>query len=128
MKANRAISIVLLIGLCLTVAGFVGSIFVNAQSPTTYFYVITASDSSGNESPFSNEAKCSPISAPKPHCDLSWTASTSTVAGYNVYRSTVTGGPYTKVNPSLVTTLTYSDLPVNFPNPPTGLAAAPGTN
>lgn len=40
---------------------------------------------------------------------LSWTASTSTVSGYNIYRATVSGGPYTKINPSLIVGVTYSD-------------------
>ena len=40
---------------------------------------------------------------------LTWTASTSTVSGYNVYRSTVSGGPYTKVNSSVVAATTYND-------------------
>jgi len=43
---------------------------------------------------------------------LSWTASTSTVSGYNVYRGTVNGGPYTLINPSLVTGLSYTDTTV----------------
>jgi hypothetical protein len=43
---------------------------------------------------------------------LAWTASTSTVAGYNVYRGTTTGGPYVKINSSLITTLTYTDTTV----------------
>ena len=43
---------------------------------------------------------------------LSWTASTSTVSGYNVYRGTVSGGPYTKINSSLVAGLSYTDLTV----------------
>jgi len=34
------------------------------------------------------------------------------VAGYNVYRGTVSGGPYTKINSSLITGLTYSDSTV----------------
>lgn len=44
--------------------------------------------------------------------DLSWTASTSTVAGYNIYRGTGNGGPYTKLNPSLVSGVTYTDTSV----------------
>jgi hypothetical protein len=51
--------------------------------------------------------------APVQHSvDLSWTASTSAVSGYNVYRGTVSGGPYTKINSSLITTLTYTDTTV----------------
>jgi len=43
---------------------------------------------------------------------LTWNASTSTVAGYNVYRSTVNGGSYTKINSSLVSALNYTDSTV----------------
>ena len=40
---------------------------------------------------------------------LTWGASTSNVAGYNVYRSTTSGGTYTKLNTSLITGLTFTD-------------------
>ena len=40
---------------------------------------------------------------------LTWNASTSTVAGYNVYRGTVSGGAYAKINSSLVVVLDYTD-------------------
>ncbi len=51
--------------------------------------------------------------APVQHsASLTWNASTSTVAGYNVYRSTVSGSGYTKINSSLITTLTYADSTV----------------
>ena len=43
---------------------------------------------------------------------LNWGASTSSVAGYNVYRSTVSGGPYTKQNSSLISTTSYTDSSV----------------
>jgi hypothetical protein len=43
---------------------------------------------------------------------LSWNASTSTVAGYNVYRRAVSGDPYTKINSSLVAALNYTDSTV----------------
>ena len=43
---------------------------------------------------------------------LTWTASTSTVSGYNIYRSTVSGSGYAKVNSSLVASLSYSDTTV----------------
>jgi fibronectin type 3 domain-containing protein len=44
---------------------------------------------------------------------LSWNASTTTVAGYSVYRSTLSGGPYTRINSSLVAAaLKYTDSTV----------------
>jgi len=43
---------------------------------------------------------------------LTWNASTCAVAGYNVYRSTVSGSQYAKVNSSLVSGLTYTDTTV----------------
>ena len=43
---------------------------------------------------------------------LNWTASTSTVIGYNVYRGTVSGGPYTLLNPSPVAATQYVDSTV----------------
>lgn len=42
---------------------------------------------------------------------LSWNPSTN-VAGYNVYRGTVSGGPYSLVNPSLNPSTTYTDATV----------------
>ena len=42
--------------------------------------------------------------------DLSWFVNSEPdVAGYNVYRSTTTGGTYAKINTSLITGNTYSD-------------------
>ena len=43
---------------------------------------------------------------------VTWNASPSTVSGYNVYRSTVSGSAYTKINSSLVAGLSYSDSTV----------------
>src|SRR5438874_168991 len=40
---------------------------------------------------------------------LSWNASASTVSGYNIYRSTVSGGGYARLNSSLVSVLAYTD-------------------
>ena len=43
--------------------------------------------------------------------DIAWDASTSaTLQGYNVYRGTVSGGPYSKISPTLTTsTLLFTD-------------------
>jgi Abnormal spindle-like microcephaly-assoc'd, ASPM-SPD-2-Hydin len=43
---------------------------------------------------------------------LSWSPSSSSVAGYNIYRGTASGGPYTKLNPSLETATVYTDATV----------------
>jgi hypothetical protein len=40
---------------------------------------------------------------------LSWSASTSAVSGYNVYRSTTSGAGYARINGSLVASPTYTD-------------------
>jgi len=48
--------------------------------------------------------------AQQPHSvALTWIASTSTVAGYNVYRLTGSGTVYAKINTSLITALAYTD-------------------
>jgi hypothetical protein len=50
---------------------------------------------------------------PVPHTvSLAWTASTSVVSGYNVYRSTTSGSGYAKVNGSLVAVVNYTDSSV----------------
>ena len=44
--------------------------------------------------------------------DLSWTPSTSTVEGYDVFRSEVSGGPYAKLDSSVVMATSFSDTSV----------------
>lgn len=41
--------------------------------------------------------------------DLSWNPSTSAVVGYNLYRGSQSGGPYTRINSSLNAGTTYTD-------------------
>jgi hypothetical protein len=41
--------------------------------------------------------------------NLSWNASTSAVVGYNVYRGTASGGPYSRVNSGLDALTAYTD-------------------
>ena len=44
---------------------------------------------------------------------LSWTASTSVVTGYNIYRGTTSGGSYSRLNSSPNTSTTFTDSSVN---------------
>jgi hypothetical protein len=43
---------------------------------------------------------------------LNWTPGSSSYSGFNVYRGTVSGGPYTKVDSSTIPTTSYTDLGV----------------
>jgi hypothetical protein len=43
---------------------------------------------------------------------LSWNASTSAVIGYNVYRATVSGGPYAKLTSAPTPAMSYTDTAV----------------
>lgn len=44
---------------------------------------------------------------------LSWSCGSSSVSGFNVYRSTTSGGPYTRVNSNLVSSMLFSDNAVH---------------
>ena len=51
--------------------------------------------------------------APVAHSvSLSWVASTSTVVGYNIYRGSVSGGPYALLNSTADSALSYADSSV----------------
>ena len=62
----------------------------------------------------SNSSSSSPGPGPVAHSvTLTWDASSSpTVVGYNVFRSTQSGGPYSTMNTGLVSGLTYTDQTV----------------
>jgi hypothetical protein len=88
------------------------------------FTVAFAPTSSGNSTgsvSLVNTGATSPVTialsgtgtAPVAHSvDLSWSASSSTVIGYNVYRGTQTGGPYTAINPVLQSGTSFADSTV----------------
>jgi hypothetical protein len=66
---------------------------------------------------FVNNAPGSPIVqmlngtgvSPQHSVSLTWQPSTSVVAGYNVYRGTLSGGPYTKINSKIDSVTAYVD-------------------
>jgi hypothetical protein len=89
---------------------------------TVTFEPATAGTASSTLS-FSSDAAYSPTKqaltgngtgAPQHTVDLSWNASTGPgVVGYNVYRGSVSGGPYSKMNSALEASTTYIDNTVS---------------
>ena len=85
-------------------------------------YVVTPSRSGYSFSPTQQSVTINGANAPgvnfaasqqTPHSvALSWQASTSTVSGYNIYRGTTNGGPYSKMNSGPITALSYTDTNV----------------
>jgi hypothetical protein len=97
-----------------------------ASNGTTYYYVVTAVDTSSNESGYSNEDSATPddITPPAAPTGLSATPGDGSVsldwndnsepdlAGYDAYRSTDTGGPYDVIASDL-TSSDYTDNSVS---------------
>jgi hypothetical protein len=68
-----------------------------------------AFDSNATNSPSTETLTGSGTQQSQHSVALSWDASTSQVVGYNVYRGVASGGPYTRLNPSVDTGTTYTD-------------------
>ncbi len=97
---------------------------------TTYYYVVKALDLSSNTSGNSNQASATTQSDTTPPANpagltsqvdfivwkyvlLDWNPNIEgDLAGYDIYRGTSAGGPYSKINPSLVTTSDYIDYTI----------------
>jgi hypothetical protein len=61
----------------------------------------------------SGSATNSTVTSPQGHSvTLAWQPSTSSVAGYHVYRSETSGGPYTRISSSIITTPSFKDTTV----------------
>jgi Abnormal spindle-like microcephaly-assoc'd, ASPM-SPD-2-Hydin len=72
-----------------------------------------AFDTSASSTPVNESVSGTGAAAAAQHSvDLSWSASTSAVVGYNVYRGSKTGGPYAKLNSATDAALSYSDTGV----------------
>ncbi len=77
----------------------------------------TASDSASFSSNASNTTAAQSLTgtgaaAVQHQVALSWSASTSSVVGYNVYRGTAAGGPYSKINSAADASTVYTDTSV----------------
>jgi len=68
-------------------------------------------DSNASNSPATETLSGTGTQASSHSVALSWDASTSQVAGFNIYRGTKSGGPYAKLNSSLLGT-SYTDASV----------------
>jgi hypothetical protein len=71
-----------------------------------------AFDSNATNSPTTETLTGSGTQQSQETVALAWNASISQVIGYNVYRSTASGGPYTKLNTSLDANTGYTDSSV----------------
>jgi hypothetical protein len=72
-------------------------------------FLSNASDSSLSQT-FSGDGGTQ--TSPQHTVSLSWSPSTSTVIGYNLYRGIQSGGPYAKLNSALLSTTSYTDASV----------------
>jgi hypothetical protein len=68
--------------------------------------------SNASNSPIAEAVTGSGISTTGHSVNLSWDASSSRVVGYNVYRGSVSGGPYIQINPTVDPSTTYTDTTV----------------
>jgi hypothetical protein len=103
-----------------TLSGLTLPLTLNAGQSAN-FTLTFAPQSSGSASAtitFASNATTPPVAAsvsgtgtppPQHSVSLSWIASTSTVAGYNVYRGSQSGGPYVAVNSALDASTGYTD-------------------
>jgi hypothetical protein len=88
--------------------------------PITLAFAPQASGTASGALSFATNASNSPtesltgagLAPPQHSVSLSWTASTSTVVGYNVYRGGTSGGPYTRINSALESSTNYADSSV----------------
>ena len=74
-------------------------------------YAITVTGNGGGVQ-HSTTVTLTVIAAGSHQVSLTWSASVDPVIGYNVYRSLTSGGPYSKLNSSLVTITSYIDQTV----------------
>ena len=83
-------------------------------SGTTYYYVATEVNTGGQESAYSNigQAVIPGVTQVAHNVTLSWNSGDGNAVGYNVYRGTVSGGPYQIINTALDASSNYTDYAV----------------
>jgi hypothetical protein len=121
-SSNVTISSVLVSGAGFNAGGGIAGLILSpgqAASLSVTFAPAAAGSASGGVTVKSN-ATNSPITialagtgvAQTHLVNLSWTGSTSSVTGYNVYSSHVSGGPYVRLNSTPMATTNYTDATV----------------
>jgi len=118
-NANVTISKAMVAGAGFNVTGAGGIILAPGQSTTvTSTFAPSASGAAAGSLVVSSNASNSPASisltgmgvAPVNHTvTLNWSAAVSGVAGFNAYSSAISGGPYTKMTSSPLTSPSYTD-------------------
>jgi hypothetical protein len=105
-------------GFSVTGVTFPFSIAAGASRSVTIRFAPQVSGAVSGVASFTSNATNSPTTislsgtgiVPLPHSvDLAWTGSTSVVSGYNIYRGSQSGGPYTKLNSMLQPATNYTD-------------------
>ena len=101
--------------------GIVGLILSPGQAaPLSVTFAPAAAGSASGSVTVKSNATNSPVTialtgtgvAQAHFVNLNWTGSTSTVTGYNVYSSRVSGGPYVKLNSTPMAITSYTDATV----------------
>jgi len=87
-----------------------GVVFNPVSAGSASGHVTVASNAAG--SPVTITLSGTGVSTAAHSVAMTWNASTSTVSGYNVYRSTTSGGGYVLINSGLVLGLSYTDSSV----------------
>src|SRR5262249_10389941 len=107
-----------------TAAGFALPVTL-AAGQSTSFSVMFAPTTTGNlsgsisvasnatNSPLAISLSGSGVAAVSHSATLNWTPSASSYTGFNLYRAALTGGPYYKVNPALISATSFSDSSVS---------------
>jgi hypothetical protein len=118
-SSNVTISSVLVSGAGFNAGGGISGLILSPgqTAPLSVTFAPAAAGSASGSVTVKSNATNSPATialtgtgVAQPHfVNLSWTASKSTVNGYNVYSSRVSGGPYVKLNSTPMAMTSYTD-------------------
>ena len=122
-NSSVSVSQISISGAGFSAAGFALPVTLAAGQSTSFsvtFAPTTTESLSGNVTVTSNATNAplaislsgSGAAAVSHSVTLNWTPSTSSYAGFNVYRGALSGGPYNKVNSALISATSFADASV----------------